>query len=164
MATITFQGKPLQTSGDLPPVGSAAPDFSLVNGRLQDINMGSFQGKKKILNIVPSMDTPVCAASTRRFNEKAGKLDNTVVLNISADLPFAQDRFCRTEGLKNIIPLSTFRSDFANDYGVKMIEGALSGLTARAVVVIDATDRVIYSQMISEITEEPDYEAVLAVL
>ena len=162
MALITFQGKPLNTSGDLPSVGSNAPEFSLVNGRLQNVNLAKFSGKKKILHIVPSLDTPVCAASTRRFNEKAAKLDNTVVLNISADLPFAQDRFCKIEKLKYIIPLSTFRSDFADDYGVKMIDGALAGLTARAVVIIDENNLVTYTQWVKEITEEPDYEDVLA--
>ncbi len=162
MATITFQGKPLKTSGELPVVGSPAPDFSLTNGRLQNVNLASYANKKKILHIVPSIDTPVCAASTRRFNEKAAKLDNTVVLNISADLPFAQDRFCASEKLKNIIPLSTFRSNFADDYGVKMIDGVLAGLTARAVVVIDEKNQVIYTQSVKEITEEPDYEDVLA--
>lgn len=154
----------MNTSGELPVVGGPAPDFSLVNGRLQNIGLAKYSGKKKILHIVPSLDTPVCAASTRRFNEKAAKLDNTVVLNISADLPFAQDRFCKTEKLKNIIPLSTFRSSFADDYGVKMIEGPLAGLTARAVVIIDENDQVIYTQWVKEITEEPDYEAVMVEL
>lgn len=162
MATITLQGKPINTNGDLPKVGAQAPTFTLVNGRLQNIGLQKFAGKNKILHIVPSLDTPVCAASTRRFNEKAAKLDNTVVLNISADLPFAQDRFCSAEKLTHIIPLSTFRSSFAEDYGVKIIEGPLTGLTARAVLIVDGDDKVSYCQLVEELTDEPDYEDVLA--
>lgn len=164
MATITFQGKPLHTSGELPATGSKAPDFRLVNGKLADVTPATYAGKRKILNIVPSLDTPVCAASTRKFNEKAGSLDNTVVLVISADLPFAQCRFCETEGLKNVIPLSSFRSSFAVDYGVKLMDTILAGLTARAVIIIDENDEVVYSQLVSELTEEPDYESALAAL
>jgi thiol peroxidase len=164
MATIAFQGKPLHTSGELPSIGSKAPDFKLVNGKLADVTLATYAGKRKVLNIVPSLDTPVCAASTRKFNEKAGKLDNTVVLVISADLPFAQCRFCETEGLKNVIPLSTFRSGFADDYGVRLTDSILAGLTARAVVVIDEKDRIIYNQLVNELTHEPDYDSVLTVL
>ncbi|MGZ8924196.1 MAG: thiol peroxidase [Methylosarcina sp.] len=164
MATIAFQGKPLHTSGELPSIGSKAPDFKLVSGKLADVTLATYAGKRKVLNIVPSLDTPVCAASTRKFNEKAGKLDNTVVLVISADLPFAQCRFCETEGLKNVIPLSTFRSGFADDYGVRLTDSILAGLTARAVVVIDEKDRIIYSQLVNELTHEPDYDSVLAAL
>ncbi len=164
MATITFQGKPLHTSGELPATGSKAPDFTLVNGKLSDVTPATYAGKRKVLNIVPSLDTPVCAASTRKFNEKAGSLDNTVVLVISADLPFAQCRFCETEGLKNVIPLSSFRSSFAVDYGVKLMDTILAGLTARAVIIIDENDQVVYSQLVSELTEEPDYESALAAL
>jgi thiol peroxidase len=164
MATIAFQGKPLHTSGELPSIGSKAPDFKLVSGKLADVTLATYAGKRKVLNIVPSLDTPVCAASTRKFNEKAGKLDNTVVLVISADLPFAQCRFCETEGLKNVIPLSTFRSGFADDYGVRLTDSVLSGLTARAVVVIDERDRIIYNQLVNELTHEPDYDSVLAAL
>jgi thioredoxin-dependent peroxiredoxin len=164
MATITFQGNPLHTSGELPPIGSKAPDFTLVSGKLADVTLATYAGKRKVLNIVPSLDTPVCAASTRKFNEKAGKLDNTVVLVISADLPFAQCRFCETEGLKNVIPLSSFRSSFAVDYGVKLTDTILAGLTARAVIIIDENDEIIYTQLVQELTQEPDYESALASL
>lgn len=164
MATINFQGKNINTSGDLPPVGSRAPDFSLVNAKLADVNLATYAGKRKVLCIVPSLDTPVCAASARRFNEKAAALPNTVILMVSADLPFAQGRFCQTEGLKQVMPLSTFRSRFAEDYGVKITTGFLAGLTARAVVVIDENDCVVHAQLVNEITEEPDYEAVFSAL
>lgn len=164
MATIAFQAKPLHTSGELPKPGGKAPDFTLVSGKLADVTLATYSGKRKILNIVPSLDTPVCAASTRKFNEKAGKLDNTVVLVISADLPFAQCRFCETEGLKNVIPLSSFRSNFAVDYGVKLTDSILAGLTARAVVIIDENGKVMYSELVQELTDEPDYESALAAL
>ena len=164
MAAITFLGKTINTNGDLPAVGSAAPDFSLVNSDLEDVSLATYSGKRKVLSIVPSLDTPVCAASTRIFNQKASDLHNTVVLVVSADLPFAQGRFCETDGLKDVIALSTFRSDFANEYGVKILDSVLAGLTARAVVVIDDNDKVIYTQLVSELTEEPDYESLLAVL
>jgi thiol peroxidase len=164
MAAIKFQGKPLHILGELPSVGSKAPDFTLVNGKLQEVTLATYAGKKKILNIVPSLDTPVCAASTRKFNEKASKLDNTVVLVISADLPFAQARFCEVEGLKNVIPLSTFRSSFANDYGVCITDTILAGLTARAIVILDENDKVVYTQLVDEVASEPDYESALAAL
>ena len=164
MATISFQGKPLHTSGELPVVGSKAPDFSLVNSKLVDVNLASFEGKRKVLNIVPSLDTPTCATSTRIFNEKASHLYNTVVLVISADLPFAQCRFCEVEGLKHVIALSTFRSDFSDIYGVRLVNTILAGLTARAIVVIDEHDVIIYTQLVSELANEPDYESVLAAL
>jgi thiol peroxidase len=164
MATITFQGKPLHTSGELPAVGEKAPDFTLVNGKLADVTLATYAGQKKVLNIVPSLDTPTCAASTRKFNEKAAHLYHTVVLVISADLPFAQCRFCEAEGIKNVIPLSTFRSSFADDYGVKLLDTFLRGLTARAIVIIDEHDNVIYTQLVSEIADEPDYEHALAAL
>ncbi len=164
MATIKFQGNPLNTSGELPAIGSKATDFTLVNGKLADVNLATYAGKRKILNIVPSLDTPTCAMSTRKFNEKANKLDNTVVLIISADLPFAQSRFCEAEGLTNVIPLSTFRSTFADDYGVKLTDTFLAGLTARAVLVIDESDKVIYTQLVEELANEPDYDSVLAAL
>ena len=164
MATITFQGNPLNTAGDLPSVGNTAPDFSLVNGELQDVSLANFVGKEKILSIVPSLDTPTCAASTRIFNQKASKLENTVILVISADLPFAQGRFCESEGLKNVIPLSTFRSNFADDYGVKIIDTILQGLTTRAIVIINEKDEVIYTELVAEVADEPDYESVLTTL
>ena len=164
MATITFQGNPLHTSGELPAIGSKAPDFSLVNSKLIDVTLATYAGKKKVLNIVPSLDTPTCAVSTRVFNEKAAHLYNTVVLVISADLPFAQCRFCEVEDLKHVIPLSTFRSDFAGGYGVKLVDTVLAGLTARAVIIIDEHDNVVYTQLVNEIANEPDYESALAVL
>ncbi len=164
MTTISFQGKPLNTSGELPAVGSKAPDFSLVTNKLTDVSLATYAGQKKVLTIVPSLDTPTCAASTRKFNEKASHLYHTVVLVISADLPFAQSRFCETEGLKNVIPLSTFRSTFAEDYGVKLLDTFLAGLTARAIVIIDEHDTVIYSQLVSELANEPDYELALEAL
>jgi len=164
MATITFQGKPINTVGDLPAVGAAAPDFKLTNRKLQDVGLAEFAGKRKVLNILPSLDTPTCATSTRKFNEKAAHLENTVVLVVSADLPFAQARFCEIEGIKHVQALSTFRSSFAHDYGVLLLDSILAGLTARAVLVIDEQDKVIYSQLVSEIAEEPDYAAALAVL
>ncbi len=164
MATITFQGKPINTVGDLPAVGSPAPDFLLTNRKMQDVGLAEFTGKRKVLNIVPSLDTPTCAASTRKFNEKAAHLPNTVVLAISADLPFAQVRFCEIEGIKHVVPLSTFRSSFAHDYGVELLDSILAGLTARAIVVIDEHDKVVYTQLVSEIADEPDYSAALAAL
>ncbi len=162
MATIAFQGKPLNTSGDLPAVGALAPDFSLVSGQLKDVSLATYKGKIKILSIVPSLDTPTCAASTRLFNQKADNLENTVVLIVSADLPFAQSRFCEAEGLKDVLPLSAFRSDFAEDYGVKIVDTILAGLMARAVVVIDEKDKVIYTELVAEVADEPDYENALA--
>ena len=164
MATIYFHGQPLHTSGELPAIGSPAPEFKLLNERLEDISLQTFTGKKKILHIVPSLDTPVCAASTRKFNQKATKLDSTVILVISADLPFAQCRFCESEGLKNIIPLSTFRSSFADDYGVRLVDSRLAGLTARAIVVLDESNHVQYSELVNELTNEPDYEMALSLL
>lgn len=164
MATLTFLNKPLNTSGELPSVGSQAPDFSLVSNQLVDVSLAKFSGKRKVLNIVPSLDTPTCAASTRRFNQKAAHLHNTVVLVVSADLPFAQSRFCETEGLKDVIALSSFRSSFAKDYGVEIVDTLLAGLTTRAVVIIDENDQVIYTQLVHDIAQEPDYESALAAL
>ena len=164
MANIKFQGNPLHTSGELPAVGSKAPDFTLVNGKLADATLATYAGKKKVLNIVPSLDTPTCAMSTRKFNEKVSKLDNTVVLVISADLPFAQCRFCETEGLTDVIPLSTFRSSFSGDYGVTLTDTILAGLTARAIVIIDEDDKVIYTQLVDELANEPDYDSAFAAL
>lgn len=164
MAKITLRGSPLNTSGNLPPVGSQAPDFRLVNGKLAEVTLQDFSGKRKILSIVPSLDTPTCAISTRKFNEKANQLGNTVVLVISTDLPFAQGRFCGSEGLNDVIPLSAFRSNFAEDYGVALVDGVLKGLTARAIVVLDQDNKVMYTQLVNEISEEPDYEHALAAL
>ncbi len=162
MATVTLKGTPVNTCGNLPAVGSPTPAFVLSNSKLADTSLSDYSGKKKILNIVPSLDTPTCQVSTRTFNEKAAALDNTVVLVISADLPFAQNRFCTTEGLENVIPLSSFRSSFAKDYGVELVDSKLAGLTTRAIVVIDENDKVTYTQLVGEIAEEPDYDKALA--
>lgn len=164
MAQISFQGKPLNTCGDLPAVGSSAPDFSLVNNRLKDVTLATYPGKRKVLNIVPSLDTPTCAASARMFNQKAAGLENTVVLLVSADLPFAQGRFCEAEGLKNVIPLSTFRSSFGKDYGVELVDSILKGLTARAVIIIDENNKIIYTELVAELANEPNYTEALAAL
>lgn len=164
MATITFQGKPIHTCGELPAVGHPAPDFKLVNRKLNDVSLKDFTGKKKIISIVPSLDTPTCQASARKFNEKAAGLPNTLVLVVSADLPFAQVRFCEAEGIKNVLPLSTFRSGFADDYGVRLVDSLLAGLTARAVLVVDENNTVIYSELVAEIADEPDYVLALAAI
>ncbi len=163
MAITHFKGTEVHTNGELPTVGAKAPDFELVAGDLSEKSLADFAGKKRILNIVPSLDTPVCAASARHFNEDASSLDNTVVLVISADLPFAQGRFCTTEGLENVVPLSMMRNrNFAKDYGVLLVDGPLAGICARAVVVLDENDTVIHTQLVDEITTEPDYVAALA--
>ena len=163
MAQVTLKGNPIHTNGELPAVGAKAPAFTLTTGELKDVTLADYAGKRKILNIVPSLDTAVCATSTRKFNESAGKLPNTVVLVISADLPFAQKRFCTTEGLQNVIPLSLIRGKhMAKDYGVLLQDGPLAGLTARAVVVLDESDKVVYRQLVPEIGQEPDYDKALA--
>lgn len=161
MSKVTFQGKPLNTLGDFPVVDSTAMDFSLVSGKLKNVSLATYAGKTKILCIVPSLDTPTCAASARIFNQKASGLDDTVVLVISADLPFAQSRFCETEGIKNVIPLSSFRSNFAEEYGVYIKDTVLAGLMARAVIVIDENNKIIYTELVSEIADEPNYDAVM---
>jgi thiol peroxidase len=163
MAQVTLKGNPIQTNGDLPAVGARAPEFRLTAGDLKDVTLADYKGKRKILNIVPSLDTAVCATSTRKFNEQAGKLPNTVVLVVSADLPFAAKRFCTTEGLQNVVPLSLMRDkSFAKDYGVLIQDGPLAGICARAVVVVDENDKVAYRQLVPEIGQEPDYEKALA--
>jgi thiol peroxidase len=165
MTTVNLGGNPIHLAGEFPKVGSSAPAFSLVNADLQDVTLASYAGKKKVLNIVPSLDTPVCATSTRKFNEEAGKLPNTVVLVVSADLPFASKRFCETEGLKNVVTLSTMRGrEFMKAYGVEIADSPLAGITARAVVVIDENDKVAYTELVPEIKQEPDYGAALAAL
>jgi thiol peroxidase len=165
MASITLKGNPCTTSGELPAVGARAPDFTLVDASLADRKLSEWQGQRKILSIVPSLDTPVCQASTRRFNQQAAGLDNTVVLVISADLPFAQKRFCAAEGLDGVHTLSMMRNrNFAKDYGILINDGPLGGLTARAVVVLDENDTVLHTQLVSEIAEEPDYDRALAAL
>lgn len=161
--TVTLMGEPVNVGGDFPRPGDLAPSFMLVDKDLKDVALSSFYGKRKILNIVPSLDTPVCQASARMFNAEAATLPNTVVLVISADLPFAQARYCGAEGLSNVITLSTMRGrDFHKQYGVMIMDPPLSGLLARAVIVLDENDRVVYTQMVPEITHEPDYEAALA--
>jgi thioredoxin-dependent peroxiredoxin len=163
MATITFKGNPVQTAGSLPAVGTAAPDFKLTAGDLSDATLATFAGKRKILNIVPSLDTGVCQMSARKFNAEAGTLADTVILTISADLPFAQKRFCEAEKLAHIRHLSTFRAPaFGKDYGVVMTSGPLAGLMSRAVVVLDRHNRVVHAQQVPEIAQEPDYAAALA--
>lgn len=163
MATITFHGDPIQTSGELPAPGRPAPDFTLTTPDLADVSLKDYAGKKKILSIVPSLDTGVCATSAKTFNEAISKLDDVVVLNISADLPFAAGRFCESNELKNIVALSTFRSpDFAQAYGVKIVDGPLAGLTARAIIVLDDQNLVVYREQVPEIGQEPDYAAALA--
>ncbi len=162
MAQVTLKGSPIHTNGELPKVGAPAPAFKLTNGDLKDVTLADFKGKKKILNIVPSLDTSVCATSTRKFNESGGKLPNTVVLVVSADLPFASKRFCTTEGLQNVVTLSLMRDkNFAKDYGVLLQDGPLAGICARAVVVVDENDKVKYTQLVPEIGQEPDYDAAL---
>jgi thiol peroxidase len=165
MATITLRGNPVQTSGELPKAGTDAPGFRLVDGGLKDVSLHDYAGKNKVLNIFPSVDTPTCATSVRKFNERASALKDTVVLCISADLPFAQARFCGAEGLKNVVNLSLMRGrSFAKDYGVLMESGPLEGLTARAVVVLDKHNKVLHTELVGEIAHEPDYDAALKAL
>jgi thioredoxin-dependent peroxiredoxin len=165
MAQTALNGNPVNLSGDLPAVGSVAPDFSLVAGDLSDVGLGAYAGKKKLLNIVPSLDTGVCATSTKKFNESMVGKDDAVALVISADLPFASSRFCSSEGITNVINLSMMRSrNFAKDYGVLITDGPLAGITARAVVVLDADNKVLYTELVPEITQEPNYDAALAAL
>lgn len=165
MAQISLQGNPIDTAGNLPAVNTQAPAFTLTKTDLSDGKLQDYAGKTVVLNIFPSIDTSVCAASVRRFNKEAGELKDTVVLCVSADLPFAHQRFCEGEGLKNVIPLSCFRApDFGKDYGVTILSPPLSGLLSRAIVVIDAKGKIVYTQQVPEITQEPDYEAALAFL
>jgi len=164
MASITLKGNTVHTSGDLPAVGSQAPNFTLVKADLSEISLSDFQGQRVVLNIFPSVDTPTCANSVRTFNQKAGDLDNTTVICASVDLPFAQARFCGAEGLDKVVAASAFRSQLPEDYGVRLTDGPLRGVTARAVVAIDTDGKVLYHQLVSEITEEPDYQAALAAL
>ncbi|MBV8062210.1 MAG: thiol peroxidase [Nevskia sp.] len=165
MATITLRGNPIHTSGELPKVGSETTGFRLVDANLKDATLHDYAGKRKVLNIFPSIDTPTCATSVRKFNEKASQLANTVVLCISADLPFAQKRFCGAEGLNNVVTLSLMRGhSFAKDYGVLIEDGPLAGLTARAVVVLDAHNKVLHAELVPEIALEPNYDAALKAL
>ena len=163
--TVTLRGTPLRVEGDLPAAGAKAPDFKLTSGTLADVSLKDFAGKRKVFNIYPSIDTPTCATSTRKFNEAAGKLANTVVLCVSGDLPFAAKRFCDMEGLANVSHLSTFRHpEFMTEWGVAFAEGPLVGLTVRAVVVVDENDKVIHAEMVPEIAQEPNYDAALKAL
>lgn len=165
MATITFRGAPIHTNGDLPKVGAKAPDFKLVGADLKDVSLADFKGKKKLLNIFPSIDTPVCATSTKKFNEHAAKHGNAVLLMVSADLPFAMSRFCGAENTKAVKTLSMMRDrNFAKEYGVLIQDGPFAGITARAVVVIDENDKVTYTELVSEIGQEPNYGKALAAL
>lgn len=163
--TVTLGGNPIQIGGSLPKTGSTAPAFTLVAKDLSDATLENFVGKRKVLNIFPSVDTPTCATSVRQFNAKAAQLKNTIVLCISADLPFAQSRFCGAEGLDKVQTLSTMRGrEFMQNYGVAIESGPIAGLTARAVVVLDENNLVLHSELVSEIKNEPDYDAALAVL
>ena len=164
MAEITLAGNPVHTSGSLPELGTIAPDFSVTGADLGEITRADLAGQRVVLNIFPSLDTAVCATSVRTFNEKAAGLDNTVVLNVSADLPFAHSRFCGAEGIDKAKTGSTFRSDFAQQFGVEMTDGRLQGLLARSVVVLDATGIVIHTELVPEIRQEPDYDAALNAL
>ena len=164
MATVTLQGNPINTNGDLPAIGSTIPEIALVKTDLSELNNTELSGKRVVFNIFPSVDTPTCAQSVRTFNEKASGLENTVVLCISQDLPFAQARFCGAEGLDNVVNASGFRSSFKEDFGLAFVDGPLLGLSARAVVITDEEGKVLYSELVSEVADEPNYEAALAVL
>jgi thioredoxin-dependent peroxiredoxin len=164
MAEITFRGNPLHTVGELPAVGTPAPAFTLTGMDLSDVTLGDFAGQNVVLNIFPSIDTAVCAASVRTFNERAAALEGTKVLNVSADLPFAMGRFCGAEGIEDVESASAFRSDFGETYGVRIAEGPLAGLMSRAVVVVDGDGVVTYTEQVPEIGQEPDYDAALTIL
>lgn len=164
-SSVTLKGNPVDVAGNLPKVGSTAPNFTLVDKALADVTLETYAGKRKVLNIFPSVDTPTCAMSVRAFNKHAAGLSNTVVLNISADLPFAQTRFCAAEGIENVVNLSTMRGrDFLMNYGVLLFTSKLAGLAARAVIVIDENNVIKYIELVPEIANEPNYDAALAVL
>ena len=165
MSQVTLKGNPIQINGTFPAIGSTAPAFSLVGADLSDVTLASFSGKRKVLNIFPSVDTPTCATSVRTFNAQASSLNNTVVLCISADLPFAQKRFCGAEGISNVVNLSTLRGvEFLSNYGVAIASGPLAGVAARAVIVLDENDTVLHAELVAEIANEPNYAAALAAL
>ncbi|MDO5025359.1 MAG: thiol peroxidase [Trueperella sp.] len=164
MAKITFDGSPVNTFGELPAVGTAAPDFTLTGSDLSDVKLSDYAGKQVVLNIFPSLDTDVCAMSVRKFNQLAASFNNTVVIGVSMDLPFASGRFCAMEGIENVVTGSAFRSTFSEDYGVLMLDGPLAGLLSRSVVVIDPDGKVVYTEQVPEITSEPDYDAAVAAL
>lgn len=162
MATVTLQGNPLETVAELPQVGTQAPNFELVKTDLSTTSLSDYAGKKLVLNIFPSVDTGVCAASVRKFNEALSSLENTVVLCVSADLPFAAARFCGAEGLESVVSGSSFRSSFGKDYGVEFVTGPLTGLLSRSVVVVNEQGEVVYTEQVSETADEPNYDAALA--
>ena len=165
MASVTLGGKPVNLAGNVPAVGSTAPNFTLVGKDLKNVSLSDFAGKRKVLSIVPSLDTPVCATSARKFNEQAGSLNNTVVLVISADLPFAMGRFCSTENVSNVVTGSVFRNrEFLKNYGVEITDGPLAGVAARAVLVLDEHNKVLHAELVPEIKNEPNYDAALAKL
>lgn len=165
METIYFQGTPCHTYGNIPAVGTEAPCFCLVDKDLKDIRCTDYKGKRIVLNIFPSLDTPVCAMSVRRFNKEAAGLDNVVVICVSMDLPFAQARFCSANNIDNVVVASAFRSPkFTEQYGLQLIDGPLAGLLTRAVIVIDDKGKIIFSDLVDEITHEPDYEGAISVL
>lgn len=165
MANITHRGNPVHTIGDLPAVGAPAPDFRLTDADLKDVSLADFRGRKKLLNIFPSIDTPTCAMSTRKFNEYAAKHPDAMIIMVSADLPFAQQHFCSVENTHNVKTLSMMRDrSFAKDYGVLLLDGLYRGITARAIIVIDENDKVVYTELVPEIRQEPDYEKALAAL
>lgn len=165
MATIALKGTPIHTAGSLPAAGTKAPDFLLTQGDLSDVSLKDFAGRRKLLNIVPSLDTGVCAASARRFNQEAASVSGAVLLTISCDLPFAQKRFCEAEGIAAVVPLSELRArSFGEAYGVRIVDGPLAGLLSRAIVVLDETDTVVYTEQVPDIVQEPNYEKALAAL
>lgn len=165
METVYFQGNACHTYGEVPAVGTKAPDFTLVTPELKEVHLGDYAGKKLVLNIFPSLDTAVCAMSVRKFNQKTASHPDTAVLCVSMDLPFAAQRFCSAEGIKDVVPASAFRSpEFVKDYGVELVDGPLKGLLARAVLIVDKDGKIIYRELVEEITHEPDYDAALKML
>jgi thiol peroxidase len=164
MATVNLGGNPVNTIGELPAIGSSAPSFTLIGADLGEVTADAFAGKKVVLNIFPSIDTPTCATSVRQFNERVAGRDDAVVVCISEDLPFAQNRFCGSEGISNVLTASSFRSDFGSTYGVELVDGKLAGLLSRAVVVLDESGKVVHSELVAEIANEPDYDAALNAL
>lgn len=165
METVYFQGNACHTYGEVPAVGTKAPDFTLVTPELKEVHLGDYAGQKLVLNIFPSLDTAVCAMSVRKFNQKAASYAYTTVLCVSMDLPFAAQRFCSAEGIKDVVPASAFRSpEFVKNYGVELVDGPLKGLLARAVLIVDKDGKIIYRELVEEITHEPDYEAALKML
>jgi len=164
MAQVTLKGNPVNTSGQLPAMGSTAPDFTLVKNDMSEVKLENYAGKKKVLNIFPSIDTPTCATSVRKFNEGAASTEGAVVLCVSKDLPFAQKRFCGSEGIDKVETLSAFRSSFGQDYGVTLTDSGIKDLYARAIVVLDENNKVLHTELVSEIANDPNYQQVLDVL